>query len=109
MVLRCFDDIELVEKTVACGVLSKLRQHASAMFAIKMYLDKLKHTPVLENKYALDWNTTEFENNPRFCFLCSWHFNTFHVTAWLNIPELAVTGKHNFGSSHETCRNAAVT
>ena len=46
----------------------------SAMFAIKMYLDKLKHTPTLPNKSAHDWDTTSFENNCPVLFLCSWHF-----------------------------------
>ena len=63
-----FEHIDLVEDH--CAFLRSI-EAMSAMFAIKMDLDKLKHTPILENKYAQDWDTTEFENNPLFsaCFV----------------------------------------
>ena len=58
-------------KDVAFNVLSKPCQ------AIKMYLDKLEHTPTLANKSTHDWDTTSFENDPCFCFFahgisCNW-------------------------------------
>ena len=68
VVLRCPGDIVLVPKNcfLWCSI-----EAVSAMFAINMDLEKLKHTPSLENKYAQDWDTTEFENNPLFstCFV----------------------------------------
>ena len=94
VLLRCFEDFELVEDHCClwCSI-----EAVSAMFAIKMYLE-LKHTPVLENKYTptiLGHHETE-NINPRFCFFAE-HGPTSNER------------KRKLPSTHETCRNAAVT
>ena len=70
VVLRCLEDIELVEKTVACIVLSKPCQPCLQWRCTWMNSNILlfwkTNTPTIRD-------TTSFENSLTVLFLCSWN------------------------------------